>query len=1050
MRGRSDAWQQVSPVALEPKDSRVLHTGSMGFVGSFLNQALMVKEARTRVKPKVLVAATSRWFTTARLAIALANAGCTVEAVCPPGHPLGNTSAVQQTHNYNGLAPLMSFADAIATSKPDFLLPGDDPATWHLHELYIRERLNGKGGSPICVLIERSLGSPESFPVVSSRASFMTLAQEECIRVPKTEVVTNIESLRDWVSRMGFPTVLKANGTSGGVGVRIVHTLEQAERAFLELESPPVLARAAKRALVDKDKTLIWPFLLRRRSVVNAQSFITGREGTSAIACWRGTVLAGLYFEVLKKANSAGIATVVRLIENAQMSVAVERMVRRLNLSGVHGFDFLLEAHTGNAYLIEINPRATQVGHLTLGPGRDLPAALHAVLAGKAVESAPKVTDNDTIVLFPHEWIRNPTSPYLRSGYHDVPWEEPELLHACIGRFRKQSPWYYQQNWVQVFSTFRLRASVTAPRNAPAARLADFPSERARGQSHDSGFPIPPVDSLGCALDSFYDSGGRRVACSPDGFNTNIPSPDGTAAASEHTSGHLLQGCHIQSQTWGNVGEPLRIMKFGGTSVGDASCIRKVVDIIRAASRASNLVVVVSAMSGVTNKLIEAAAQSEAGDWEAVSAIFAQLRRQHETAASALIHSAAERNCIDRKIREFFQEGERLCQGTMLLREVTLRARDSISSLGERLSAPIVAAALVQCGVASEAIEATELVLTDSQHGAADPRMDLTRQRCEARLRPLLRRGTVPVVTGFIGATAEGVLTTLGRGGSDYSATILGAAVGASEVIIWTDVDGLLTADPRLVPNACIIPEISYREASELAYFGAKVLHPKTLRAVIPCGIPVWIRNTFAPERRGTKITPSGPPNDGGVKALTAISDIALVAVGGSGVGGVPDVLGRTLAATAAVPADVLLIHQSSSRDDICVVISSAFANRTVEALREEFTHDLAHEATEHIRVDSTVAIVTVVGQNMRAIPGIIGRAFGALGRENINIIAIAQGSSECNISFVVAEKDAQAALITAHREFQLGTPQPFSVSGTGARPASWYFESGGQSAVAD
>src|SRR2546425_1798248 len=942
----------------------------------------MVKEARTRVKPKVLVAATSRWFTTARLAIALANAGCTVEAVCPPGHPLGNTSAVQQTHNYNGLAPLMSVADAIATSKPDFLLPGDDPATWHLHQLYIRERRNGKEGAPICVLIERSLGSPESFPVVSSRASFMTLAQEECIRVPKTEVVTNIESLRDWVSRMGFPMVLKANGTSGGDGVRIVHTLEQAERAFLELESPPVLARAAKRALVDKDKTLIWPCLLRRRSVVNAQSFITGREGTSAIACWRGTVLASLHFEVLKKQDAGGPSTVLRLIENPEMSAAAEKMVRRLELSGLHGFDFMLEAQAGKPYLIEINPRATQVGHLTLGPGRDLPAALHAILAGKAVESAPKVTDNDTIVLFPHEWIRNPTSPYLRSGYHDVPWEEPELLQACIGRFRKQSPWYYQQNWVQAFSAFRLRASGTAPPNAPAARLTlrarvnpDFPSGRAAGQSHDSGFGIPSVDTLSCALDSFYDSGGRRVARSADGFNTNIPAPDGTAAASECTSGHLLQGCHIQGQTWENAGEPLRIMKFGGTSVGDASCIRKVVDIIRAASRGGNLVVVVSAMSGVTNKLIEAAAQSEAGDWEAVAAIFAQLRKQHETAASALIHSAAERNCIDRKIREFFQEGERLCQGTMLLREVTLRARDSISSLGERLSAPIVAAALVECGVASEAIEATELALTDSQHGAADPRMDLTRQRCEARLRPLLRRGTVPVVTGFIGATAEGVLTTLGRGGSDYSATILGAAVGASEVIIWTDVDGLLTADPHLVPNACIIPEISYREASELAYFGAKVLHPKTLRAVMPCGIPVWIRNTFAPERRGTKITPSGPPNDGGVKALTAISDIALVTVGGSGVGGVPDVLGRTLAATAAVPADVLLIHQSSSRDDICLVISSAFANRTVEALRREFAHDLASEKLQHIMHDPTVALITVVGQTVGDISGIVQRA---------------------------------------------------------------------------
>src|SRR5947208_8381704 len=184
MRGRSDAWQQVSPVALEPKDSRVLHTGSMGFVGSFLNQALMVKEARTRVKPKVLVAATSRWFTTARLAIALANAGCTVEAVCPPGHPLGNTSAVQQTHSYNGLAPLMSLADAIAVTRPDFILPGDDLATQHLHHLYHRERRYGKGGALICRVIERSLGAPESFPVVYARTTFMQLAQEEGIRVP--------------------------------------------------------------------------------------------------------------------------------------------------------------------------------------------------------------------------------------------------------------------------------------------------------------------------------------------------------------------------------------------------------------------------------------------------------------------------------------------------------------------------------------------------------------------------------------------------------------------------------------------------------------------------------------------------------------------------------------------------------------------------------------------------------------------------------------------------------------------------------------------------
>ncbi|MGA9306204.1 MAG: aspartate kinase [Candidatus Sulfotelmatobacter sp.] len=309
-----------------------------------------------------------------------------------------------------------------------------------------------------------------------------------------------------------------------------------------------------------------------------------------------------------------------------------------------------------------------------------------------------------------------------------------------------------------------------------------------------------------------------------------------------------------------SVKKPLRIMKFGGTSVGDASAIQKVVDIIRGASRDGGLVVVVSAMSGVTNHLIEAAAQAQAGNRQSVETILEQLRKRHDTVVSALIHSIPARTQVNRHMEKIFREGERLCQGTALLRELTLRARDSISSLGERLSAPLIAAALMECGVASKAIEATELIQTDSCHGCADPRMDVTGERCEARLRPLLQQGMVPVVTGFIGATAEGVLTTLGRGGSDYSATILGAALDADEVIIWTDVDGLMTADPRLVPDASTIAEISYREAEEMARLGAKVLHPKTLRPVTQSGIPLWIRNTFAPGLAGTKITPAGPP----------------------------------------------------------------------------------------------------------------------------------------------------------------------------------------------
>jgi aspartokinase/homoserine dehydrogenase 1 len=500
-----------------------------------------------------------------------------------------------------------------------------------------------------------------------------------------------------------------------------------------------------------------------------------------------------------------------------------------------------------------------------------------------------------------------------------------------------------------------------------------------------------------------------------------------------------------------NVNRPLRVVKFGGTSVGDAARIRKVVEIVRDAARESDLVVVVSAMSGVTNKLVEAAAHSEAGNREAVEMIFEELRERHRAVAGALIHSAPVRNRIHREVEQVFQEGERLCQGTALLRELTLRARDSISSLGERLSAPIVAAALAECGVKSEAVEATELVVTDSCHGAADPLMDLTRQRCEARVRPLLREGVIPVVTGFIGATAEGILTTLGRGGSDYSATILGAALDADEVIIWTDVDGLMTADPRLVPGAVTIPEISYREAAELAHFGAKVLHPKTISAVTPSGIPLWIRNTFSPELPGTRITPAGPSTDGGVKGLTAISEVALVTVGGPRIVGVPDVLGRTFAITAAVRANVLLISQSSSQNDICLVVAASGAARTVDALRREFAQDLAHEKVEHVTLDQTVAIVTVVGKNMRS-SGTVGRTLAALGRENVNVVAIAQGSSGSNISLVVSKQDVKAALETTHREFQLGTPESLAlpVKSVGVSPAAWQYESGQRTASAD
>ncbi len=475
-------------------------------------------------------------------------------------------------------------------------------------------------------------------------------------------------------------------------------------------------------------------------------------------------------------------------------------------------------------------------------------------------------------------------------------------------------------------------------------------------------------------------------------------------------------------------------MKFGGTSVGDAACIGRVAQIVRDASRQVPVVAVVSAMSGVTNRLIEAAIHAEAGDLERTGAAFAMLRKNHEAALRELIRSEDKRKSIAGRLDQIFAEGERLCKGTALLRELTPRTLDAISSLGERLSAPIVAGALQELAVASEAIEATELIVTDNSHGGAGPLMQRTRGCCEERVLPLLGQGVVPVITGFIGATTDGVLTTLGRGGSDYSATILGAALAADEVIIWTDVDGVMTADPRLVPEARTIPEISYLEASELAYFGAKVLHPKTLRAVQDAGIPVWIRNSFAPSRAGTKITPQGRSNGGGVKALTAIRDVALITVGGPGIVGAPDVVARTFSVTAEMRANLLLISQSSSQNDICFIVAGSDAQRTVEALRKEFSQDVAHEKVEHITVDPSIAIVAVVGENMRGVPGLAGRTFSALGRENVNVIAIAQGSSESNISFVVSEKDVKSALIAAHREFDLGARVPQEVTTSSVR----------------
>lgn len=387
--------------------------------------------------------------------MALADAGCTIDGVCPSRHPLAKTTIVNKIHPYYGLSPMESLTDAITAAKPDLIVPADDLAARHLQDLHRHARHMGKEGMRTRELIEKSLGSPESFPILRERARFMDQARQEGILVPETEVIRDWQALRDYIDRIGFPVVLKANGTSGGEGVRVVRTMEEAERAFRALQSPPSLVRALKRAVMDFDTRLVRPGVLRRGFVVNAQAYISGRDATSLVACWKGAVLGGLHFEVLNKQYTDGPASVLRRIENTEMISAAEKMVRRLKLSGLYGFDFMIEARTGNPYLIEINPRTTQVAHLTFGPGSDLPAALYAAASGCRIQESPVITDNPTIALFPQEWTRNPASAFLQTGYHDIPWSEPELIRACVRKTRTWSNWNPHKKWVQVFSEER-------------------------------------------------------------------------------------------------------------------------------------------------------------------------------------------------------------------------------------------------------------------------------------------------------------------------------------------------------------------------------------------------------------------------------------------------------------------------------------------------------------------------------------------------------------------------------------------------------------------
>src|SRR6266545_1305300 len=460
----------------------------------------------------------------------------------------------------------------------------------------------------------------------------------------------------------------------------------------------------------------------------------------------------------------------------------------------------------------------------------------------------------------------------------------------------------------------------------------------------------------------------------------------------------------------------LLVMKFGGTSVGNAAAIAALARITgEQLKQWDHAVVVVSAMSGVTDLLLKGASTAATGDTGTYKEIAAKLREKHAATLAELNHSAEDANATRAQVEQLLDEFELLCHSVNVLGEASPRAIDAISSLGERISVRIVAATLRDRRIPAEAIDAGEIVITTPHFGSAVPLQPQTQERTRARLLALLERGVVPVVTGFIGATESGATTTLGRGGSDYSGAIIGAALDADEVAIYTDVDGVMTTDPRLAPDARVIPVISYAEMGELAYFGAKVLHPRTIRPVVERAIPLRIRNTFNAAHLGTLVVNEAQANGRAIKAVTVIKAMSMITVEGRGMIGVPGVAARTFGAVASVGANVLMISQASSEQSICFVVPMTSSAAVARALEDGLANELARRDVDRIAALDSVVIVTAVGAGMRQTPGVASQVFGALAGQAINVIAIAQGSSECSISVVVAGEDADAAVRAIH-----------------------------------
>lgn len=458
----------------------------------------------------------------------------------------------------------------------------------------------------------------------------------------------------------------------------------------------------------------------------------------------------------------------------------------------------------------------------------------------------------------------------------------------------------------------------------------------------------------------------------------------------------------------------MQVLKFGGSSVANAANINKVASIIKEKIQNTRLTVVVSALGGITDLLLQCAGEA-AGNDSVFREHLQELEKRHLDAVKELV-PVQQQSSVLSSVKKSCNEIEDICNGIFLLGELSARTRDRIVSYGELLSSRIIAAAFEAKDLPNEWKDARELILTNSNHGMAA--VDFESSGKQVRNYFDNSSAQLVLVPGFIAADKENVTTTLGRGGSDYTAAILAAALDAEVLEIWTDVSGMMTADPRLVNNARPIPLISYQEAMELSHFGAKVIYPPTIQPVMDKAIPVWIKNTFQPADKGTLIRNEMQQDHDVVRGISSINNLVLISLEGSGMVGIPGFSKRLFEALANASINVILITQSSSEHSICVGIEAQYRNRACEVVDHAFAYEINTGLVKPLLAEDHLSIVAIVGDGMKSHTGISGKMFAALGRNGINIRAIAQGASERNISAVIGTGDVKKAVNILHEDF--------------------------------